>query len=323
MVTKSNGGGAQKYLYDLARSLPRSDFDIAVAAGGHGALFEKCEELHIRTLRIPHLDRDISFFKEFKAFFALYKLLKSEKPNIIHLNSPKMGALGTLAGRLSGIKNIIYTSHGWTFNEDRPWWQRMIIKIFSWIIVMLSTQTIAISETEKKQVEHWPFIKNKIVVVPLGIETPAFLEKSEARKKLFELAHVPDQGNEVILSIGELTKNKGYIYALEALKDHSKPYAYFIAGTGELKDTLEKYISEEKTLHSQVHLLGFVPDAAQYMRGADVFLLPSVKEGLPYVLLEAGFAEVPVIATDVGGISTLAGNDASKLIPAKTPRAIL
>ncbi|MEN9647311.1 MAG: hypothetical protein RLY57_115 [Candidatus Parcubacteria bacterium] len=324
MVTKSNAGGAQKYVFDLARSLPHDTFEVVVAAGGNGSLIQQCASLGIRTISIPFLERDISLFKEIKAFFSIITLLRKEQPDVVHLNSPKMGGLGGLAARITGIKKIIYTSHGWTFNEDRPWWQKILIKVFSWIIVSLSTATITISKTESKQVSHWPFIQKKLVSIPLGIEPPHFLLREAARKALFTLAGTNDQGQQLIFSIGELTTNKGYSYALEALRQYSKDYVYLIAGTGELENQLKNNVTSSPHLDSRVHFLGYVSQAAQYMEGADLLLLPSIKEGVPYVLLEAAYADIPVIATHVGGISEIVSQATiTNLVPPHSSAALL
>lgn len=324
MVTKSNAGGAQKYVFDLARSLPRDQFEVTVAAGGNGSLFQQCTTLGIRTISIPYLERDISILKELRAFFSIINFLRKEQPDVVHLNSPKMGGLGGLAARITGVKKIIYTSHGWTFNETRPWWQKLLIKVFSWIIVILSTKTIAISKTEHEQVVHWPFIQKKLITIPLGIEAPHFLSKDDARNALFELAGANDQGEQLILSIGELTTNKGYLYAFDALKQYTQNYTYLIIGTGELENSFKEIISSHPELKSHVHLLGYVSQAAQHMKGADLLLLPSIKEGVPYVLLEAAFAEVPVIATHIGGIHEIVSQETIvNLVPPHDSSALL
>lgn len=323
MATKSNFGGAQKYIFDIARSLVHNqEIDLSVIAGGNGSLFEKCRHVGIRTASIPHLERDMSLGKEMRSFFALVKILRKEKPHVVHLNSPKMGGLGALAARLAGVKHIIYTNHGWTFHEERPLWQKILIKVFSWIIILLSTRTIVLSEKEYNDVRHWPFTRKKLSIIPLGIASPAFLEKNEARKNLFEMAGANDIGQELILSIGELTKNKGYGYALEALSTYTKPYSYFIIGTGELEHELKDKI-HTYGITDRIHLLGYVDNAAQYMKAADIFLLPSIKEGLPYVLLEAGYAEIPVIATRVGGIEEMTEGGKTNLVEPKDAPALL
>src|SRR5688572_22606349 len=109
IITKSNWGGAQKYVHDLATGLPKEQFDVAVAFGhaspeatqakrGTGSLKERLDVAGIRTISIPRLGRDIQLIDESAVFFSLVKLIRNEKPDVIHLNSPKIGGLGALAG---------------------------------------------------------------------------------------------------------------------------------------------------------------------------------------------------------------------------------
>ena len=104
-------------------------------------------------------------------------------------------------------------------------------------------------------------------------------------------------------TIAELTRNKdlpSLIEAAKLLKEVGKDFHLFIIGGGELEQTLKQQIAENK-LEDCVHLVGFVADAYRYDKAFDIFTLTSVKEGLPTVLLEAGQASVPVVATDIPG----------------------
>ena len=78
VITKSNWGGAQRYVYDLATNLPKENFEIKVALGGNGLLKEKLEEAEIQTIQIPYLKRDINYKKELLSFFSLIKIFKKE-----------------------------------------------------------------------------------------------------------------------------------------------------------------------------------------------------------------------------------------------------
>src|SRR3989344_2153145 len=98
VITKSNWGGAQRYVYDLAAHFSREDgYEVAVALGGDGTLRKKLEDKSVRVIRIPALERDVRIMSDVRAFFALLKLLQEETPDIVHLNSSKIGFLGTLA----------------------------------------------------------------------------------------------------------------------------------------------------------------------------------------------------------------------------------
>jgi len=326
IITKSNFGGAQKYVYDLARSLPQDQFEVIVALGGSGVLAEKLANAHICTICIPSLHRDISFFKDLASFITLWKLFRKERPDVIHLNSAKASGLGALAGRLTSVKKIVFTAHGWAFNEDRSPFSRFLITILSWMTVLLAHETIAVSDAVKNDTGKWPFIKDKIATIKNGISSPQFTTCDDSRCKIASITNVTFLENAFIIgTVAELHKNKGLKYALNAfakLAPKNPLMFYVIFGEGEERARLQAIIKEHN-LEQRVFLLGFVKNAVQYMPGFDCFLLPSIKEGLPYVLLEAGLAYRPVIATSVGGIPEIIEDiKTGLLIPPKDTPAI-
>ena len=129
LITKSTLGGAQRYVYDLATGLDSAEFETCVAVGGEGPLLETLAEAGIKVHKLTHLQRDISFFNEIQTFFELLRIIRKEKPQVLHINSSKAGFLGGLAGRFCRVPKIIFTAHGWAFNEDRSPFQRRIFKL--------------------------------------------------------------------------------------------------------------------------------------------------------------------------------------------------
>ncbi|HEY4479865.1 MAG TPA: glycosyltransferase family 4 protein [Candidatus Paceibacterota bacterium] len=313
IITKGNFGGAQRYVYDLATNLPKEKFDVVVASGikEGKTLVEKLQEKNIKTIEIESSEREVNFKNDFKALRELVKIIKKERPNIVHLNSSKIGFLGALAflyfkfysiiHNSYSVIQFIFTSHGWSFKEkNRSLHSRIIFYIAHYLTVLICNQTIAVSQKTKKDIDFLPFIKNKIKVVHNGISGFKLLLKREA------LEILPREKNEVvILSLSELHKNKGLDVAIKGfslLPDEIKnKVKYFIAGTGEEKENLKK-LAQECGADGRVKFLGFVDNAKKLLSGADIFLLPSRTENLPFALLEAGFAGVPTIATNVGGI---------------------
>ncbi len=324
VITKGNWGGAQKYVYEIATHLPKDQFDVTVAHGEGDTLPFKLCNAGIKTQNIPNLGRDINIVKEFTVFFTLLKLFRKEKPDVVHLNSSKIGGLGALAARFSGIQKIVFTVHGFAFNEDRSWIQRKIIAFMSWLTLILCTDVICISELERNRASTWPFTSKKLHLIYNGIETPTFLEKHAARIALSKAINQPEtifENKIVIGTIGELTKNKGYTYALEGIKDIPNSL-YIIIGQGEEKEMVETWI-KKNGCSDKIFLAGFIKDAATLIKACDIFLLPSIKEGVPYVLLEAGLAEVPVICTNVGGIpEIITDNVTGFLIEPKNSTAV-
>ncbi|MCC2631222.1 MAG: glycosyl transferase family protein, partial [Candidatus Paceibacter sp.] len=300
---------------------PNDHFDTAVVFGTPGILKERLIEKNIRTIEIPTLGRDINPFLDLKSFFELLAIFRKEKPDIVHLNSSKIGGLGALAARIAGIKKIIFTAHGWVFNEDRNGISKAIIYFLSWLTVLFSHHVIVLGEHEQQQGEAMFLAYKKIVKISNGINEPVFKDRGSARTFIQSKVVVTlDEKIPWIVTIGELHSNKGYRYALEAFEKLKTPAYYFIIGEGEDRPLLEKIIVE-KNLGSRIFLLGAIPDAAKYLKAFDIFMLSSVKEGLPYVLLEAGFAKLPIIATHVGNIPEIVPIE-DFIVPPKNPAGL-
>jgi len=309
-ITKANWGGAQRYVYDLATSLPKDLYDVSVLIGTDGQLVNKLQTKGIRTLLLGNLSRDIRFFPDFIAFFKLLKIFRKEKPDIVHLNSSKMGFLGALAARFVGVPKIIFTGHGWAFNEERGKLERKLIYLLHLVTIKLSHRTIAVSEQTKNQISKDSSATKKIITIKNGVGGTEFFDKNQARAKLLEKLPTDfDPGNRLWLgTISELHKNKGLKYIIEAMHlleascdDCSELPILIIIGEGEKRKKLQERINRYR-LENSVFLIGQVDEAAKYLKAFDIFTLTSITEALPYALLEAGQAGLPIIATNVGGI---------------------
>jgi glycosyltransferase involved in cell wall biosynthesis len=298
VITKSNWGGAQRYVFDLATHLPKDQFEAVVALGGTGTkgaeaglLAAKLQEAGIRTIFVESFMRDISVVKEFAALKELHTIFKSEKPDVVHLNSSKAGGVGALAARLSGVPKIIFTVHGWPFGEQRNFLVRIMMRLASHVTGVLSHVIICICDYDMRQVRFMPGVR--AVRIYNGVEANAPLGDGSVIRKAF-----PPQVH-ITGTVGELTKNKNQIALLEDAKRDTNLFVA-IVGEGEDRAMLERKI-KEYGLQDRVKLFGFLP-AADVLKGFDTFALPSLKEGLPYVLLEAKAAGLPIEANPVGGI---------------------
>lgn len=325
VITKSNFGGAQRYLYDLATNLPLDQFDSVVSAGGSGSLIKKLKEAGVRTISIPSLERNISITREFRAFKFLLQTFRTEKPDVIHLNSAKASGLGALAGRIAGVPNIVQTVHGWSFNEERSLLWRTIVWVASWTTSLLSHHTIVVSKHDFEQAKNMPFVLNRVTCIQNAISEQELMEKIEARSKLVQIQDIPKGSSAVwIGTIAELNKNKGLEYGAQAIRKllETNSHLYWVViGDGEEKRNLAHLV---KKLHLQKHVffLGQQDNAARYLKAFDIFMLPSVKEGLPYVLLEARAAGIPIVSTNVGGIPEVVRDTSGIVVPPKNPEKL-
>lgn len=319
LITKSNWGGAQRYVYDLATNLDTNKFEAVVALGGNGELIDRLKNAGIRVIQIESLQRDISLRQEWESTKELCKIIRQEKPAVLHVNSSKSGGIGTLLGRLLFVPKVIFTAHGWAFNEDRPWWQKIIIKFLHWLTVLLSHRTIAVSGAILRQL-NWPLVESRTKVLHPGRNIGVMYEAKEAREKIKDL--IPgdqlNQSRDLIWlgTIGELHPIKRQTLLLECLALIHEEYPQlrlFIIGEGSERARLEALIAE-KNLTDKVFLLGNISEAARFLKAFDIFLFPSKSEAYGYVVHEAGLAGLPVVATNVGGIPEIIENNVSGLL---------
>jgi len=309
-ITKSNFGGAQRYVFDLACEAKRRGHEVAVLCGGQGELVSRLQSEDIRVVPLPSLNRNISLIKDVKEFISLIKILSRENPGVFHVNSSKMGGLGAVAGRLAGVGRIIFTAHGWEFNAPRPRWQKVLIKFFSWLIVFSSHETICVSEKTKKDIIDLPFIEHKIKIIHNGVDKFELKERAEARK---ELGVADDEL--VVGTLAELHKVKGLDVLLQAwqvLSAHN-PGKLLILGRGEEQENLQN-MAQQLDISDSIKFLGFVENARTLLSGFDIFVLPSRSEALPYAILESGYASLPTIASRVGGIPEIITNGDNGLL---------
>ncbi|MFA4890424.1 MAG: glycosyltransferase [Candidatus Paceibacterota bacterium] len=278
IITKSVWGGAQKYTHDLAVALPK-EYKVAIAGGGRGPMAEKIISAGIPYFEIKAFQRDVNVFKDVWAFFEILSILFKTKPDIAHVSSAKAGGVAGLAIKIYSLLVTrysllaVFTAHGWTFNETRPKWQIFLIKIFSKITCLFYDKIICVSEYDRQvALKNKIAPEKKLITIHNGIKPEDYIFFERTEKRF------------TVGTIGEAIKNKGHEYLREAAKNFPDINLNIISG---------------------------LPDAAKYLKNFDIFILPSLKEGLPYVILEAGLAELPVIATNVGGIPEIIGSTSS------------
>ena len=327
IITKATWGGAQRYVYDLATHLPRDKYEPIVAFGQAGKLSNDLVTAGIETHQLSSLGRDIVLVSDIRSFFEIRRIIHEIRPDVVHLNSSKAAALGALTARLLGVEKIIFTVHGWPFKEKRGAFANKLIRMISWFTVALSHAVIVVSKTDLDIGKTFGGgVADKVQYIPIGIELLQFFTRDKAAASLAIATTTPR-----IVTIAELTANKGLRYAIEAvaeLKKRGIDVSYFIIGEGEQREALQ-HLGQALNIVDRVHFLEFVPDASKYLKAFDIFLLPSVKEGTPYVLIEAEIAGLPIVATNVidtfwteSGIVTLVPIASTSLLAQAIERAI-
>jgi glycosyltransferase involved in cell wall biosynthesis len=260
----------------------------------------------IPVIQLTEMRNSTSLKHAWHSYQELLNILKTEKPDVLHLNSSVAGLVGAVAGRFARVPNIIFTAHGWAFNEDRPLWQRVIIKWLHYLTVLSSDRTIAVSNAIVSQM-NWPGAKRKMKVINPGRTIGAMYTKDEARAKLIDFypnllaTHSTDYW---VVCIAELHPVKRHDVLIDAFAERLKTspdQILVLIGDGKKRQDLETQITK-LSLSDRVFILGNIIEAARFLKAFDVFVLVSRSESYGYVLHEAGLAGVPIIATNVGGI---------------------
>ncbi len=324
VITKSVWGGAQKYVFDLATHLPKEDYESIVALGGDGPLAQKLKAAGVPVYHIRNFQRSVNPLKDLLAYGELVRLIWHTRPSVIHTNSSKAGGLAGLAawscrtfGRIP--LRIIFTAHGWAFHESRPRWQLALIKAASKLTSMLADTIITVSDYDRSAALYLKIAPaHKLITIHTGIEATHFLGRPEAQQELI--------GKETSLLIGTLaewTRNKGLSFLITAIPQiiTQEPHVVFcLIGWGEEEKALREQ-ARALSVEKHIYFVNGKTEAARYLKAFDIFVLPSLKEGLPYTILEAGMAELSVVTTRVGGIPEIIQDGRNGLLvsPASAP----
>jgi len=318
LVTQSEFGGAQRFIYTLIRGMRNISaihHEVVVAAGPEGddenGLLSILEKEGINTMHLKYSRRSVNPFFDFLGLIEIYKLIKKEKPDILFLCSTKAGFLGSLAAKFNSkfkIQNakLIYRIGGWTFNDPWPKWKKKIYFWFEKISAKWKDIIINNAESDRKQaIKSGIKPRERIITIYNGIDVNNldFFAKQEAGIIL------NIQPSFIIGTIANLYPSKGLKYLVEAAnlakyKLQNTEYKFVVIGEGRERKKLENLI-KKYNLENNFFLVGAIPGAYKYLRAFDIFVLPSLKEGFPWVILEAMAAQVPIIATKVGAISEI------------------
>lgn len=295
LITKSDVGGAQVHVLEILRSLQHR-YRFILAAGEDDYLTDQARQSGIEVRVLQHLKRPINLQQDRFAYLECIALLKEIQPDLLHSHSSKAGVIGRLAAWRLGVKSL-FTAHGWAFTEGAPRVQRLYGLLLESVLCRLVGSVVTISEYDQQLARRYHVGSTKRrYLVRNGISEPQ-ADGTEQRDQ-----HRPDDAPLQILTIGRLSPVKNHLMLVEALAGLSIPFEAIIVGEGECHAALAARILQ-LGLNDKVKLPGEVTDLYAYLDTADIFVLSSNYEGLPLSVLEAMSMGLPVVSTDVGGVS--------------------
>lgn len=312
VITKKDVGGAQKYVKDLAENLDPKQFQVKILTGGQGGI------RFLSNAIMPYA----LFINDLIAIAELFFVFRREKPDVVHLNSSKAGVIGSLAAFLFNSFNkltnsqthqlkTVFTAHGWVFNPDNKlnFLERQFYILLHKLAARFQDRIINVSEYDRQlAIKHRLASLEKLVTVYNGVAASSFLNKKDARRAIRTIGGSSngvkaDMEGIWVGSIGRLVFEKDYPNLVEAAS--LVPEAnFFIFGSGPEHNKLKAKIAK-LNLANRFYILENISPASLYLKAFDIFALSSIKEGLPYTMLEAMAAQLPIVVTRVGGMKEI------------------
>jgi glycosyltransferase involved in cell wall biosynthesis len=327
-ITKSELGGAQRYVEQLARLLPRYGFEAEVACGGDGWLVTHAKDAGAKVIQIRSLSlaRTFRWMSELRALCELQAIIREGKYDVVHGNSTRAGFLARLAARRARTPVVVFSAHGFFFEEPMNGWRRVAYVAAERMAARWSDAIIMSSEIGRGGASRMGLCPAaKLVKIPYGLDEEETLRLSQGHHAAGLPSTAGARLGPLVGTVAGLYPAKGLEYLVTAMREVRKriPEARaIIVGDGPERRCLDALVRRHG-LEEGVTFLGSVPDAWGVLSAIDVFVLPSVKEGLPYALLEAMAVGKPIVATRVGGIPEVARDGrCALLVPPKDPQAL-
>lgn len=307
-ILEATTGGTARHLEDLALHIDKARFEVSVICSTFRdpaflVSIAKMKEAGILVEDIP-MWRAIRPLHDFVAFFRILKFLKKKKPDIVHTHSSKAGFLGRLAARLAGVCLIVHTPHGFAFEMEVSASAKAFYRCLEGFAARFCDVMICVSNSEKSvAVGAGITTEGKCVVVPNGIKALERESYEQYRiKKRRDMGVKDDQL--VVGSVGRITRQKGYEYfvsAAERLAVILPNVTFLLLGDGERSVAIDNLI-KQSGMGDRCIFRQAAKDVSHYFSVFDIFVITSLWEGLPYVMLEAMAASCAVVAFNAGGI---------------------
>lgn len=303
MVTRLERGGAEKQLVHLARELKARGWQVDVLSLMPPIAYSEELEQHGVTVTSLGLTTTSQLPQ---AFFRAQRYLRKTRPPVLCTFNYHADLLGRVAGKLAGVPVVTSSLRNEKFGGRV---RDLLIRLTTPLTPITTTNSqLAAASLIKRGVVP----KDRMRVIPNGIATDTYLSDADTRQAARHSLGLTDT-DFVWLTVGRLEPQKDHASLLQAFSQLAPSNRLLIAGEGALLDTLTAQV-DALELTDRVQLLGLRRDIPELLSAADAFVLSSVFEGLPNVIMEALAAGVPVVSTDVGGVRELVAAGKSGLI---------
>lgn len=327
-ILEATVGGTREHILQILRGLDRSRFALSLICSlERNPRFAQdiahLREMGIQVYVIP-MRREIRPWADFVAFLRILAHLMRHRYDAVHTHSSKAGFLGRLAAWVCGVRRIYHTPHVYYFQWRPHTLAGRFFRLLEWFAACMTTRVIAVSETQREIMIRCGVVRpRRAVFIGNGVDVALFRNDAARMVKRQELGVSPD----ILLvgTVGRLEPQKGcehFIRAAQLVANEMANVRFVVVGEGSIGPQLRD-LARQLNLVDVLYFLGHRDDLPELYHAFDLFVLTSLWEGMPYVILEAMAAGLPTIASDVPGSRDLVRNGATGfLVPPEHERII-
>ncbi len=308
------------FILPLMRAEQAAGHEV-VGVCSDGPWMEKISAEGLRTVALP-IARNLNPIRHWASYRRLVHLFREERFDMVHVHTPIAALLGRLAARRAGVGQIVYTAHGFYFHERMALWKRaLFIALEKWgarHTDILFTQ----AEEDASSARRLGLCRGGVIeAIGNGVDPARFLpatDNGEARRKLRVELETPE-GATVIMMTGRMVAEKGYPELFSAMQGQDA--ILWAAGQRLVSDHAAAVSAT--AVPDNVRLLGHRRDIPDLLRAADIFTLPSHREGMPRSIIEAMMVGLPVIATNIrGSREEVVAGETGLLVPVNDTKSL-
>lgn len=331
VITRLNVGGPAIHTVLLSAGLNPERFQTVLVTGhvadGEADMTYFAQAHGVNPVVIPELGRSIQPADDLVALWKLYRIIRHERPHVVHTHTAKAGALGRLAAVLACVPVVVHTYHGHVFSGYfGPMKARAFLAIER-ALARFTSRIVAISESQRHEIggRYRVAPTQRVAVIPLGLDLSPFKAVPAVPPPDGLRSELGIGPSEIVIAIvGRLTAIKNHRLFLDAAarclaRGQGPSLRFLVVGGGELARDL---CETARPLGDRVLFLGWRENLVPVYSACDIVALTSDNEGTPVALIEALAAGRAVVATDVGGVAeVLEGGRYGVLVPPRDPEA--
>ncbi|MGF7034592.1 glycosyltransferase involved in cell wall biosynthesis [Paenibacillus mucilaginosus] len=304
-ISESTSGGVYTHLIQLAKHLNQEMFDQTyILSSIKNESLKEQKSFFGHSLIIADMKREISLLGDLKSLLQITRYLRANKFDVIHCHSSKAGVIGRIAAFLTGHPTVFYTPHSFSFHAFNSKLKNAFFMGIERCMASFTTRLICVSLGEARLAVNSKVVpSSKIRVILNGVDQDPVYKEGILTETYRPQA--VDNAPRLISFIGRLSKQKNPHMAVEAMKYVTTPNTQLILmGGGPLEKELKAF-ADTIGVSNKVRFMGDVSQVRPLLRECELFVSTSLWESMPYAILEAMAESVPIIATEIDGVTDL------------------